>query len=215
MPDPADLLPPNATALESALSVAPALSLADVPVVIDLIWVAETCPENVLPFLAGGLSIDIWETSWTLAEKRHAVADAIRFQQRKGTPASLRTVLDRFDTMIRIVEWFQDRETLDPYTFRLELPLLAQSGVHYDELLVARILRDIAQVKPVRAHMLAVYKVRAEATAWLLSMARVGGLSRLDAQADQLSALDPAWATYLQTADGEPILTDLAEFLEV
>ena len=73
----------------------------------------------------------------------------------------------------------------------------------------------IAQVKPVRAHMLAVYKVRAEATAWLLSMARVGGLSRLDAQADQLSALDPAWATYLQTADGEPILTDLAEFLEV
>lgn len=215
MPDPAHLLPPNASPMERALSVAPALSLADVPVGIDLIWVADNCPANVLPFLAGGLSIDIWETSWSEAEKRAAVADAIQFQQRKGTPASLRTVLDRFDAMIRIVEWFKDRETLDPYTFRLELPLLDESDVFYDELLVARILRDIAQVKPVRAHMLAVYKVKAEAAAWLTSVARIGGLTRLDSQADQLSALDPVWDTYLQTHDGEPILTAAGGYMEV
>jgi len=209
----ADLLPPNASRLERALSVAPAASLAGVPVAIDTIWNPATCPVALLPWLAWGLSIDLWDSSWTEAEKRAAIADAILFQRRKGTPASLRQVLDRFDPMIEIVEWFQDRGTLDPYHFRLELPLLADSDVFYDENLVARILRDIAQVKPVRANMLAVFKLRAQARTWLLSAAQAGGLTRLDAMADQTSALNPAWSTFLQTMDGEPILARDGSFL--
>ena len=99
--------------------------------------------------------------------------------RRKGTPASLRTVLDRFDPLIGIVEWFEDRDTLAPYHFRLELPLLTQSDVYYDENLVTQILRDIAQVKPVRAHMLAVFRLRAQAQAWMMSAAQTGGLDGL------------------------------------
>lgn len=213
MPGDAHLLPPNASPLERALSLAPAASLADVPVAIDTIWNPATCPVALLPWLAWGLSIDLWDSAWSEAEKRAAIADAIQFQRRKGTPASLRTVLDRFDPLIEIVEWFKDRDTLDPYQFRLELPLLAQSDVFYDENLVARILRDIAQVKPVRAHMQAVFKLQAEARAWLVSAAQIGGLTRLDAQADQTSALDPAWASFLQTRDGEPILARDNSFL--
>lgn len=215
MAGPAHLLPPNASPLERALSLAPATSLDDVPVAIDTIWNPATCPVALLPWLAWGLSIDLWDSAWSEAEKRAAIADAIQFQRRKGTPASLRTVLDRFDPLIRIVEWQDDRDTLPPYHFRLELPLLAESDVFYDENLVARILRDIAQVKPVRANMLAVFKLRAEARAWLVSAAQIGGLTRLDAHADQDSALDPVWATYLQTRDGEPILAADATFLEV
>ncbi|MGE4323557.1 MAG: phage tail protein I [Sphingobium sp.] len=210
----ADLLPPNATPLERALSLAPAASLADVPVQIDRLWNPATCPAPLLPWLAWGLSIDIWDSAWTEAEKRAAIADAILFQRRKGTPASLRTVLDRFDPLIRIVEWFEDRGTLDPFHFRLELPLLAESAVVYDEQLVARILRDIAQVKPVRAQMLAVFRLRAEARGWLVSAAQAGGLVRLETDTDADSALDPVWHSYLQTRDGEPMLTRAAAFLE-
>ncbi len=206
MPRIADLLPPNASPLERALSVAPAVSLAGVPLAIDRIWNPATCPAALLPWLAWGLSIDIWDSEWTEAQKRAAIADAIQFQRRKGTPASLRTVLDRFDPLIGIVEWFEDRDTLDPYHFRLELPLLAQSDVVYDEDLVARVLRDIAQVKPVRAHMLAVFRLRAQAQAWMMSAAQTGGLIRLTADTDTTTALDPVWETYLQTADGEPLL---------
>ena len=200
------ILPPGSTALQKALEQT-AAGLLDVGVPLRDQWSPWDCPLEDLPWLAWGLSVDIWDSKWTEAQKREAVADAIAFQRRKGTRASLRTVLDRFDRLIEIVEWHQDREVLDPFSFRLELPLLAQSDVFYDEALVDQIMRDIAQVKPVRAHMLAVYRVRAEAQAWLVSAAQAGGLTRLDSKADQASAIDPVWATYLQTADGEPILS--------
>lgn len=215
MADTPHLLPPNASPIEKALSLAPADSLDQVPVAVDQIWNPATCPTPLLPWLAWGLSIDIWDSEWSEMAKRAAIADAIQFQRRKGTPASLRTVLDRFDPLIGIVEWFEDRGTLDPYHFRLELPLLAESDVVYDETLVARILRDIAQVKPVRANMLAVFRVKMAAEAWLLSGARIGGLTRLEPNVDAQSALEPEWATYLQTADGEPILDGAGAFLEV
>lgn len=210
-----DLLPPNASPLERALVGTFGEVLADVPVAIDRLWNPATCPAALLPWLAWGLSIDLWDAEWTEATKRAAIADAIAFQRRKGTKASLRTVLDRFDPLIGIVEWFEDRPNLDPYTFRLELPMAADSDVDYSPALVARILRDIATVKPVRAHMFAVHRLRAQAEAWLVSAASIAGYERLDAAADVASALDPAWNNYLQTEDGEPILAEDGNYLEV
>lgn len=208
------ILPPGSTALQKALE-AVAADLLNLPVPLRALWSPLECPVAQLPWLAWGLSIDVWDADWPESVKRAAIADAIAFQRRKGTPASLRIVLDRFDPLIKIVEWFNDREMLERFTFRLELPLSAESDVVYDENLVAQILRDIAQVKPVRAHMTAVFKVRAEARAWLISAAQAGGLTRLDSQANQTSALEPVWASYLQTANGEPIATPAGTFLEV
>lgn len=214
MSDPAALLPPNATPLERALSLAPAASLAGVPVQIDRLWNPATCPTSLLPWLGWGLSIDLWDADWTEAQKRAAIADAILFQRRKGTPASLRTILDRFDPLIALVEWFDDRAVLPPYHFRLELPLAAESDVVYNETMVAQILRDIGTIKPVRAHMSVVHKLAAQAQAWLLSSATLAGLTRLDAEADIITALDPVWDQWLQTEDGEPIQAETSAFLE-
>lgn len=209
-----NILPSNATKLERAIGDIIAARLNGVPVAIDALWNPATCPAALLPWLAWGLSLDLWNADWTEAQKRAAIADAIRFQQRKGTPASLRMVLDRFDPLIGIVEWFEDRFNLDPYYFRLELPTLLESDVAYDEELVAQILRDIAQVKPVRAHMLAVFRLRAQAQAWILSAAHLGGMVRMDGAADLATATNPVWADYLQTADGEPILSGAGAYLE-
>lgn len=208
------ILPPNSTKLESTVDRMIAARLADVPVAIGTLWDPATCPVALLPWLAWGLSLDLWKADWTEAQKRAAVADAIRFQQRKGTPASLRDVLDRFDPMIGLVEWFQDRDIMAPYTFRLELPLLADSDVVYSDDLVEEILRDIAQVKPVRAHFTAIYRLVAQARAWLLSAAAVAGQARQMAIADQHEATLPIWDTYLQTEDGEPLLDESARYLE-
>ncbi|MGW8201903.1 phage tail protein I [Sphingomonas bisphenolicum] len=191
-----------------------AARLDGVPVAVDQIWNPATCPAHLLPWLAWGLSLDLWNADWTEAQKRDAVADAISFQQRKGTPASLRVVLDRFDPLIGLVEWFEDRGTLDPYTFRLELPLVAESDVIYDEALVGQILRDIAQVKPVRAAMQAVFRLRAAAAAWLLSAARLGDMLRFEVAADVATAGQPEWLSYLLTSDGEPLQTAAGAFLE-
>lgn len=207
------LLPTGSTALEKALEQV-AFALTDLPTPIRDVWSPATCPIALLPWLAWGLSIDLWDSNWSEAQKRAAVADAIAFQRRKGTPASLRVVLDRFDPLIGLVEWFEDRGNLDPYTFRLELPTLLESTVTFDENMVAQILRDIAQVKPVRAHMSAVFRLRAEARAWILSAAQLGGMTRVEGQADLATALEPQWLDYLQTAHGEPILTGIGDFLE-
>ena len=207
------ILPPRSTRLQKALEQV-TVDLLDLPVELRKLWSPEKCPASHLPWLAWGLSVDIWDANWPEAVKRAAIADAIAFQRRKGTPASLRTVLDRFDPLIGIVEWFEDRDTLAPYHFRLELPLLTQSDVYYDENLVTQILRDIAQVKPVRAHMLAVFRLRAQAQAWMMSAPQTGGLIRLTAGTDTTTALDPVWATYLQTADGEPLLLADGIYLE-
>ena len=39
----------------------------------------------------------------------------------------------------------------------------------------------------------------------LLAVSHLAGAGRLDMAADTESALDPAWASYLQTEDGEPV----------
>ena len=184
------------------------------PVPIRSLWDPATCPAALLPFLAWGVSIDLWDAEWTEAQKRAAIATAIEDQRRKGTPASLRRVIDRFDPLIEVVEWFEDRDTMEPHTFRLELPLFADTAVDYDTELVTALLRDIAMVKPLRSDMFAVHRLAAQAQVELLGGVMHSGLTRLDMLADAESAQDPVWQTYLQTEDGEPILGGQGEFLE-
>lgn len=207
------LLPPNATPFERALEDTTSI-MADVPVEIASLWNPATCPAQFLPWLGWGLSIDFWDAGWSEAEKRQAIAGTIEAQRRKGTRASLREVLDRFDPLIELVEWFEDRDHLDPHTFRLELPLATVSDVEYDTDLVVALLRDIGMVKPLRSHMFAVHRMKAQANAWLLSAGSAAGHVRLDTHADTDAALDPVWATYLQTEIGEPLVHEEAgEFL--
>jgi len=209
------ILPPNSTPLERAFDQVEEERLGSLPLPVGDVWNPQTCPAPLLPWLAWGISIDIWDTNWTEPEKRAAIADAIAAQRRKGTRASLRTVLDRFDPLIEIVEWFEDRVNLDPHTFRLELPLSIESAVEYDAALITSLLADIAKVKPLRSHMYAVHRMRAQAAAGLLGAGRDAGHTRLDATADVDAAQDPIWASYLQSEDGEPIrLEDDSGFLE-
>lgn len=208
------LLPPNATKLERAIEGANGAALADVPVPLRDLWNPATCPIGLLPFLAWGVSIDFWDSTWTEAEKRAAVASAIEDQRRKGTRVSLRTVLDRFDPLIGLVEWFEDRDTLDPHTFRLELPLPADSAVAYDEALISALLRDIAAVKPLRAHFTVVHKLVAQANAYLIGGAQVSGFTRMTGFTDLDGPQDLTWATYLQTENGEPLRGAEGTFLE-
>lgn len=207
------ILPPNITEFERAMDQQAADQFA-LPVPVGDVWNPQTCPVHLLPWLAWGVSIDFWDSDWTEQEKREAIADAIEQQRRKGTPASLRAVLDRFDPLIGLVEWFEDRGNMGPHTFRLELPPPGESDVTYDEDLIAALLRDIAAVKPLRSHMFAVHRLRAQAHVGIVGAANVAMFSRLEATADMDAANDPVWSTYLQTEDGEPLQDEDGNFLE-
>lgn len=208
-----NLLPPNSSAFERALDSLEAGTLAAMPVPVGDVWSPARCPVPLLPWLGWGLSIDIWDSSWSEEEKRAAIAIAIEDQRRKGTRAALRRALDRIDPLIDITEWFEDPANLEPYTFRLDLPDRNTSTIEYNETTISILLRDIAAVKPLRAHVIASYRIRGLAEVGLVSTVIWGGIGRIDVEADTETATDPVWATYLQTQDGEPLQNEDGAFL--
>lgn len=106
-----DLLPPNATRQERAISLA-ADRAVDVPV--RNLWNPQTCPEGILPWLAWALSVDEWNAAWPVDQKRSAIAASIETHRRKGTIGALRRALQSLGYEVEI-----DEKTGEAYTFRL------------------------------------------------------------------------------------------------
>jgi len=208
-----NLLPPNSTVLERAFDMLEAETLEGLPVLIGDVWSPVRCPAELLPWLGWGLSIDIWDTTWLETERRTAIASAIMDQRRKGTRGAVRRVIDRIDPLIGITEWFEEPFNLTPHTFRLNLPDLNTSVVNYDDEVVGVLLRDIAAVKPLRSHVFASFRIRALGHVGIVSAVIWAGLGRLDMAADLDAAIDPDWLAYLQTEDGEPLLSEAGAFL--
>ena len=64
-----DLLPPSATKQERALALATS-RVSDVPLPIRTLWNPDTCPLELLPWLAWALSVDTWDPNWSESIKR-------------------------------------------------------------------------------------------------------------------------------------------------
>lgn len=109
MPD--DLLPPNATTQERAVSLA-LDRLPEVP--IRQLWSPQTCPAAQLPWLAWALSVDEWDSTWPEETKRQVIASSIDQHRKKGTVGALRRALQRLGYEVEI-----DERTGVAYTFRL------------------------------------------------------------------------------------------------
>lgn len=144
------LLPPSATDQERALDLATA-RLADVPVPVRDAWNPETCPAELLPWLAWAFSVDEWQDSWTEAEKRGVIQSALYVHKKKGTLAALKRAVAPLGYIIRIIEWFEESPPATPYTFRLEVGVL-DKGVN--EEIYNQMTRLIETYKNVRSHML-------------------------------------------------------------
>lgn len=196
------LLPPNATAQERALEAA---LRADIDLsAVGTLWDPESCPAALLPFLAWGLAISHWDTAWTEAEKRAAVAGAIPFHFRKGTRGAVEEVLARFHPLLTITEWFERSPPGDPYTFEVRAP--AEIGADFLTAETAEaIIRDVAAAKPLRAHFDFVQLLEAELQGWLANGGKTGSFDRLELAAGHDETRD--WSLVLQTEDGEPVYT--------
>lgn len=87
-----NLLPPNATIQEHALDDSTA-RVGAVPVEITKLWNAETCPIDMLAWLAWALSVDEWDETWTEAQKRATVSASYTVHSHKGTPFAIKSAL--------------------------------------------------------------------------------------------------------------------------
>lgn len=145
----ADLLPSSATAQERALSEAIG-RLSAIPVPIDSLWNPNTCPAALLPWLAWVLSVDTWDVSWSVAQKRAIVAASVAVHRVKGTRGALTRAINALGYSIKIVEWFEDDPVKDAFTFRLVIEV-DDRGL--DDAFYTTLETVVRQAKNVRSHL--------------------------------------------------------------
>jgi phage tail P2-like protein len=209
------LLPPNATPLERALEASGA-RIVNLPLPAD-VDDPMTCPAELLPWLAWGLSVDTWDADWLDADKRAAVAGSIELHRHKGTRMSVEQVLARFDQLAEVIEWHEAAPRRTPHTFDVVVPMVladgtAPGGRRATASFVEAIIREVSRVKPLREHMTVVQSIATGAFVGIQTVARVFA----EARQDMALTIDtsPAWALYLQTEDGEPLQDADGSFLD-
>lgn len=144
-----DLLPHNAAPQERALSLATA-RLSDVPVPIRETWNPDTCPPNLLAWLAWAFSVDQWDNNWTDAQKRELIKRSVEIHRTKGTIGAVREALGALGIDVRVQEWFNQTPAGDPYTFGV---LLEVDQVGIVQSLQAALFKIIDRTKNLRSHM--------------------------------------------------------------
>lgn len=143
------LLPNNATPQEEALDLTTArVGGVDVPT--KTIWNPETCPADVLPWLAWAFSVDQWDATWTVAQKRAVVAAAIDIHKRKGTPGAVKAAVGAIFTGANVIEPWDDA-SLTAHQFKIVTTDTLESDADFDEL-----IRLVDAAKPVRSWLVAV-----------------------------------------------------------
>lgn len=114
------LLPDNATPLEKAAS-AIGNRLLTLPTVVRHTRNPDSCPLNLLPYLAAAWNVQQWDATWTEAVKRQAIKDSIWIHQHAGTAGALIRAISQLNLGATVAEWFQYAGA--PYTFRLYVNL--------------------------------------------------------------------------------------------
>ena len=142
------LLPTGSTTLEVAAAEACAV-IEQTPVPLRQLWNPQTCPVELLPYLAWAWSVDRWDAKWPEATKRKVVAASAYVHRHKGTIGAIRRVVEPLGYLIRITEWWKTGDV--PGTFRLDVGVL-DTGIS-DEM-YSELERLIDDAKPRSRHLI-------------------------------------------------------------
>jgi len=84
------LLPPNRTPWELALSETSAERYPLPAHLVKAMWNPDTCPADMLGWLAHQLSVDVWDDAWPETEKREVCRNSLKLHRLKTTPAGIK-----------------------------------------------------------------------------------------------------------------------------
>ncbi|MCX5620501.1 phage tail protein I [Bombella pollinis] len=113
------LLPCNASALERALDITPAVALDSIPHYVRETANADTIPAILLPWLAWAQRVEVWDSTWSDEQKRAVIKSSFAVHRKKGTIGAVKSALAALGVSLTVVEWFNDTPQREPYTFRL------------------------------------------------------------------------------------------------
>lgn len=197
------LLPPNRSPLEARVAASHPLAL---PVPLRSLYNPETCPAELLPFLAWAFSVDVWEADWPDATKRRVIAESFAVHRIKGTRLAVEKALAAMGITVTLTEWFEQQPAAQPGTFRARLHLNDNRAVA-DQLSGAfyqQIHHAIQSAKNLRSHY--TFDLSADfgpSRVGVASAQSAAGLARNDARPTQPPlemATDLATASIVQPA---------------
>lgn len=166
-----ELLPPSATPQERALAET-AARVSTVPTPARDLWNPDTCPVELLPWLAWAFSLDDWDVTWTEAQQRAAVKASYSVHRYKGTIGSVKDALQALGLGVQVQEWFNQIPAGDPYTYKLLLEV-NQYGVSLAQL--ETIQAVVENAKNLRSHMTTLdLTVASNATVYIGAVAMSG-----------------------------------------
>ena len=145
----------------------------DVP--IRDLWNADTCPADLLPWLAWTLNVDIWNPDWTETIKRAVVKNAVNRAREKGTVAAVKGILSDLGAGSVIVEWWQKDPVGTPHTFTVNI-VSNDTSVEMQQAMAWAI--DLK--KPLRSHYDIVFGIASEASINIVGVLRAAVFARLD-----------------------------------
>lgn len=143
------LLPGNATPLERQAAQALA-QIQRVPIPLRQLCNPNTCPVDLLPYLAWAFSVDRWDSKWTEAAKRAAIRSSHYVHSRKGTIGALRRVVEPLGYLIEVLEWWQTTPNGVPGTFAIKVGVL-ETGI--TEEMYQELTWLIDDARPVTRHL--------------------------------------------------------------
>lgn len=150
------LLPPNHTRIELALEAAMRVGAPDLEPIAQLMN-PDTCPLDLLPWLAWAFSVDVWEDSWAEDVKRNVIRNSIAIHKVKGTLAAVRRALESIGFTTDITEWFEVDKLAGqfgaPHTFSVDAYVhdVFEAGFSVNDGLVVMIQHILENVKPARS----------------------------------------------------------------
>ncbi|MEE2635520.1 MAG: phage tail protein I [Pseudomonadota bacterium] len=187
------LLPHNASPQERAIEAVTGPAMAP-SVLLRAIWDPDSCPVDLLPWLAFAFSVDVWDPEWSEGTKREVIRRSFEVHRKKGTRKAVETALAAMGFNTDLSEWFEHGG--DPHTFRIDAfgEDIFDAGYQIDAALLERVTRAVETVKPARSHFELRIGESFTAAGEIRSGARPAHLHRLETDAELRPALAPAEA---------------------
>ncbi|WP_445115018.1 phage tail protein I [Acinetobacter sp. WZC-1] len=115
------LLAPNATKLEKNIEQL-GEKISTLPVPFINLHRIDRCPITHLPWLAWEHRVEYWRSDWSEHEKRSAITESKKFNEQRGTRASLQSLLNTVITEYQLKPWHAFEPKLTQFTFYVLVP---------------------------------------------------------------------------------------------
>lgn len=159
-------------------------------------------PIRVLPWLAWGFHVERWRSTWSEARQRQEVAQAIPTHKRRGSRRSMDLLLAEYDASLKLLEWWEEGGSGDPFTFTITLAVNGADPAHVTASFASDLLAEIARTKPARA----LFEFRQSAFASLrLPITVAARTLTMVRSLAPIAQPDPADLLKLTTEYGEPL----------